>query len=145
MPRNAFKEFASIFGARLVPECSGAFVQVPACGAPFQKPLQARPCALLSGHPWPTTFLERCPTSRNSNFGLQQIESLAIGNPDHCMGRDWVERLFKTVEGHGRPETSLQGRTRGRVLKSLSTQLCLAPNLCLGSGPHQRAPGTESN
>ena len=26
--------------------------------------------------------------------------------------------LFKTVEGHGRPETSLQGRTRRRVLKS---------------------------
>src|SRR5690554_5787835 len=75
------------------------------------------------------TFLERCPTSRNSNFGLQQIESLVAGNPDHCMRRDWVERLFKTVEGHGRPETSLQGRTRGRVLKSLSTQLCLAPNL----------------
>jgi len=29
-----------------------------ALGAPFQKPLRARPCALVSGHPWPSTFLE---------------------------------------------------------------------------------------
>src|SRR5690554_998582 len=81
MPRNAFKEFASIFGVRVFPACSGALVQVPACGAPFQKPLQAHPCALLSGHPWPTTFLERCPTSRNSNFGFTADRIIGCWKP----------------------------------------------------------------
>src|SRR5690554_4212323 len=74
-------------------------------------------------------FWKGAPQAGTRTLGLQQIESLVAGNPGHCMRRDWVERRFKTVEGHGRALTSPHGRTRRRVLKSPSPQFGLAPNL----------------
>ncbi len=45
-------------------------------GGRVQKPLQARPCALVSGHPWPPTFLDTPSQTVQRNHELTHLKSM---------------------------------------------------------------------
>src|SRR5690606_3044900 len=65
----AFREMLRAFRQALVQPRQFMCCCCGAGGGAFRKPLQAHPCALLSGHPWPPTFSEGSPSSPLSYIG----------------------------------------------------------------------------
>ena len=116
--------------------------------------LQAHPCALDGGHPWPPTV--RAKPDRHhaltmaGNFcqgGTAHLSRVTkIQKPfqrapvEAVRGRGW---LFGTVGGHGWPSSSLQGRTCGESRKANPAPVLPAPPAKLRTLPQRAASQSQ--
>ena len=116
--------------------------------------LQAHPCALDGGHPWPPTV--RAKPDRHhaltmaGNFcqgGTAHLSRVTkIQKPfqrapvEAVRGRGW---LFGTVGGHGWPSSSLQGRTCGESRKANPAPVLPAPPAKLRILPQRGASQSQ--
>ncbi|RMJ05561.1 hypothetical protein DOQ08_00231 [Marinobacter litoralis] len=111
----------------------------------FQKPLQAHPCALLSGHPWPTTFLESSIRHQLPNFSVSCSKAITetswvfLASRKCLIGDGGVMLLKMCVAMDGEAEAP-HGFGRALMKQSFMRQ----PNdrnLRLRAGPRRGAEG----